>query len=36
MCDYSLESIASRPAAVGDGLVSTRFGEVDHPRLQCG
>jgi hypothetical protein len=27
MCDYSLESIASRPAAVGDELVSTRFGE---------
>jgi hypothetical protein len=27
MCDYSLESIASRPAAVGDKLVSTRFGE---------
>ncbi len=27
MCDYSLESIASRPAAVGDEIVSTRFGE---------
>ena len=27
MCDYSLESIASRPAAVGDELVATRFGE---------
>ena len=27
MCDYSLESIASRPAAVGDELVSTRFGK---------
>jgi hypothetical protein len=27
MCDYSLESIASRAANVGDQLVSTRFGE---------
>ena len=27
MCDYSLEYIASRPAAVGDELISTRFGE---------
>ena len=27
MCDYSLEHIASRKAAVGDKLVSTRFGE---------
>ncbi len=27
MCDYSLEYIASRPAAVGDELVSARFGE---------
>jgi hypothetical protein len=26
MCDYSLEHVASRPAAVGDKLVSTRFG----------
>jgi hypothetical protein len=25
MCDYSLEHIASRPARVGDKLVSTRF-----------
>jgi hypothetical protein len=25
MCDYSLEHIASRPAAVGDKLVTTRF-----------
>jgi hypothetical protein len=25
MCDYSLEKIASRPAKVGDKLVSTRF-----------
>lgn len=25
MCDYSLESIASRPAKVGDKLVTTRF-----------
>jgi hypothetical protein len=27
MCDYSLEYIASRPAAVADELISTRFGE---------
>ena len=27
MCDYSLESIATRAANVGDQLVSTRFGE---------
>jgi len=26
MCDYSLEHVASRPAAVGDKLVTTRFG----------
>ncbi|MGE0525279.1 MAG: hypothetical protein AB7O60_19900 [Variibacter sp.] len=25
MCDYSLHNVASRPAAVGDKLVSTRF-----------
>jgi len=25
MCDYSLHDVASRPAAVGDKLVSTRF-----------
>ena len=25
MCDYSLELVASRPAKVGDELVSTRF-----------
>jgi hypothetical protein len=25
MCDYSLESVASRPAKVGDELVSSRF-----------
>jgi hypothetical protein len=25
MCDYSLEMIASRPAAVGDRLISTNF-----------
>jgi hypothetical protein len=25
MCDYSLQEIASRPARVGDKLVSTRF-----------
>jgi len=27
MCDYSLQHVASRPAAVGVTLVSTRFGE---------
>jgi hypothetical protein len=26
MCDYSLEHVASRPAKVGDKLVSTSFG----------
>jgi hypothetical protein len=25
MCDYSLQNVASRPAKVGDQLVSTRF-----------
>jgi hypothetical protein len=25
MCDYSLEHVASRPARVGDKLISTRF-----------
>ena len=25
MCDYSLHSVAARPAKVGDKLVSTRF-----------
>jgi hypothetical protein len=28
MCDYSLQHVASRPAAVGDRLVSTRFGDA--------
>jgi hypothetical protein len=27
MCDYSLEHLASRPAAVGDKLVTTKFGQ---------
>jgi len=27
MCDYSLQHVASRPAAVGETLVATRFGE---------
>ncbi len=27
MCDYSLEFVASRPAKIGDKLVSTKFGE---------
>src|ERR1700674_3445905 len=26
MCDYSLHQVASRPAKVGDKLVTTRFG----------
>jgi hypothetical protein len=25
MCDYSLQHVASRPARMGDKLVSTRF-----------
>jgi hypothetical protein len=28
MCDYSLQHVASRPAAIGDRLVSTRFGDA--------
>ena len=28
MCDYSLHLVASRPAKVGDKLVSTRFPET--------
>jgi hypothetical protein len=28
MCDYSLELVASRPAKVGDELVSTRFPDM--------
>jgi hypothetical protein len=28
MCDYSLDLVASRPAKVGDQLVSTRFPEM--------
>ena len=27
MCDYSLQHVASRPADVGETLLSTRFGE---------
>ncbi len=27
MCDYSLEHVASRPAKVGDELITTKFGE---------
>jgi hypothetical protein len=41
MCDYSLELVASRPAKVGDKLVSTNFphtitrgfGSVDEPNV---
>jgi len=32
MCDYSLDFVASRPAKVGDKLISTRF----EPRLNRG
>ena len=28
MCDYSLEHLASRPAKVGDQLVTTKFGRT--------
>jgi hypothetical protein len=28
MCDYSLQHVASRPAAIGDRLVSARFGDA--------
>ena len=27
MCDYSMQHVASRPAKVGDVLVTTRFAE---------
>ena len=35
MCDYSLDFVASRPAKVGDKLVTTKFknyhpGPMDH------
>jgi hypothetical protein len=41
MCDYSLQGVASRPAKVGDRLVSTKFPDsitrgfaaVDDPRV---
>ena len=41
MCDYSLEYLASRPAKVGDKLITTRFGHaftggfcaVDQPQV---
>ena len=33
MCDYSLEHLASRPAKVGDQLVTTKFGGDLHDRL---
>ena len=41
MCDYSLEHLASRPAKVGDKLITTRFGHaltggfcaVDQPQV---
>jgi len=29
MCDYSLHNVASRPAAVADRLISTRFAGTD-------
>jgi hypothetical protein len=33
MCDYSLDLLASRPAKVGDDLVSTRFEAQLHASL---
>ena len=36
MCDYSLELVASRPAKVGDKLVSTSFPHTDYARLRLG
>ena len=41
MCDYSLEHLASRPAKVGDKLITTKFGHaltggfcaVDQPQV---
>jgi hypothetical protein len=35
MCDYSLHLVASRPAKVGDKLVSTKFNNsITHGLLQ--
>jgi hypothetical protein len=31
MCDFSLEHLASRPAKVGDQLVTTKFGGCSPP-----
>jgi len=37
MCDYSLHHVASRPAKVGDKLVTTQFNQLDHARFcRCG
>lgn len=44
MCDYSLQNIASRPAAVGDKLVTSRFSgaysqgfaSADEPKNEYG
>ena len=30
MCDYSLHLVASRPAKVGDKLVTTKFNKLSH------
>jgi hypothetical protein len=33
MCDYSLHDMASRPAKVGDKLVTTKFSNTTNSRL---
>jgi hypothetical protein len=35
MCDYSLHSVASRPAKVGDRLVSTEFWNTNTRGFSC-
>ena len=33
MCDYSLENVASRAAAIADRLISTNFRHTSHEAL---
>src|SRR6516165_7900513 len=35
MCDYSLDLVASRPAKVGDELITTKFKNSIHARICC-
>ena len=36
MCDYSLHGVSSRPAQVGDKMVTTQILEYLHPGLLGG